>query len=128
MKRILFVLIGVVSFSKVTASSALSENQSNLSFEDYQEYWSQNRFQTPELNIMAAYCAKCHGNGSNLTEQFLIGTENEVLGKVRTLRGRIIEQIQSGEMPPRAADRDKFKSSGDEARVLNYLRGLTRTR
>lgn len=117
MKQIIFIISAMVFMVSVQAQDHLS-----LEAEDYPSIES--RFQTPELNIMSNYCARCHGSGSNLTVQFMLGNENQVLANLRSLKGSIISQIQSEAMPPGRGERANFINSGDATRVLQFVQGL----
>lgn len=81
-------------------------------------------FQTKELNIFSRYCQKCHGTNLQFPPQFLIGTEDEVIGKITKLKRKINYKLTKKLMPPDRRERLRLERSGDLKRLLDYLGAL----
>lgn len=81
-------------------------------------------FQRSELNIFSRHCASCHGGGLTFPPQFLAGTEDEVIAKMRALKGRVLFKLEGNLMPPNRSDRALLRDSGDYDRLVDYIKGL----
>lgn len=78
-------------------------------------------FQENALNIFSRHCASCHATDSNYPPGFLNGSEDDVKKNISLLKNKIISRLEHNSMPPRKEDREFLKSSGDYARLIEYL-------
>lgn len=81
-------------------------------------------FATAQLNILSRHCSTCHASGLDFPPQYLLGSEQEVIGKVTQLKEKMLFKLQNNLMPPNPADRDVLKNTGDYDRVIDYLNSL----
>lgn len=81
-------------------------------------------FKTPELNLMARHCQKCHATDLKFPPQFLVGTEQEVFSQLQILKPKMLFKLENQLMPPNKTQRDQFIRSGDYDRVVEFIRSL----
>ena len=77
-----------------------------------------------ELKILKKYCAQCHGTGSDYPPQFLVGSEEEVLTKIKSLNRKISYKLKNNLMPPIRPLREEFIQTGNRKIILNWLKEL----
>ncbi len=78
-------------------------------------------FQTKELNVFARYCHQCHATGFAFPPQFLIGSEKEVIQKMKGLKEKIHFKLSNRLMPPNIDERIQLEQSGDLNTLLKYI-------
>lgn len=79
-------------------------------------------FKKPVLNVFARYCHQCHASGLPFPPQFLLGSEDEVESKIKTLSTKIHFKLTNNLMPPNEKEREALINSGDIEQLLNYIK------
>ncbi len=77
-------------------------------------------FQSRVAPLLNTYCAKCHGAGKQTAKiNFAVPRNLEQLAAERTLWFRVVDQIESGEMPP---DNEKQPSPAERDAIVAWVR------
>lgn len=81
-------------------------------------------FRNSNLNIFSRHCSACHATGFAFPPQFLLGSESDVLEKMRALKSKLIYKLSNSLMPPNKSDRDYMIESGDRDTILSFIEKL----
>jgi hypothetical protein len=77
-------------------------------------------FAAPIRPLLEAHCVKCHGGEKTEGGADLTGLTGELdLLEARKLWESVVEQVETGEMPPKGP----YPSDGERARLAGWLRG-----